>query len=430
MTRLKDKVTDVLSESRTLIIGTQILLGFQFRSVLEKGTDALTLSLRVVKVASLGLILLTIALLITPSAYHRIVEHGEETEHFQRFASRLMNMALLPFALVLGLEFYVAADQVLETRWARVAGLGVLIIALSFWYGFEFFIRWQRSGGIRRRRKMKASDGDKKDASLTGQEPHAGAGAQAEKALNMDAQNEVGTDAQGASVETISTTGPDATADVPNVPNAHAATDVATRTNTPEAPGTSPEIHAPPAPEETAAAATAQTSEAGGAGKEEPKKDEAAQEEERGTKVTDKINHLLTEARMILPGAQALLGFQLVSIFMEGFERLPVTSKAVHLASLGLIGLTTILLMMPAAYHRIVEQGEDTEHFHAIASRILIIALVPLALGICGEVYVVVYRLIESTLLSIVFAVIVLAIFYELWFGMTFDRRAQRRAAS
>jgi hypothetical protein len=97
-----------------------------------------------------------------------------------------------------------------------------------------------------------------------------------------------------------------------------------------------------------------------------------------GTSLTDKIRHVLTEARMVLPGAQALLGFQFATIFMEGFARLPASSQALHLLSLALVTLSTILLITPAAYHRLVEQGEETEHFHRFASRLVLAAMVPL----------------------------------------------------
>ena len=68
----------------------------------------------------------------------------------------------------------------------------------------------------------------------------------------------------------------------------------------------------------------------------------------------------------------------------DGFAKLPTSSQYVHFTSLGCIALSTILLLTPAAYHRIVEEGEDTEHFHRFASRIVLAATVPLALGIAG----------------------------------------------
>jgi len=41
MTRLKDKIKLTLDESRMLVLGAQILLGFQFRSVFEAAFDRL-----------------------------------------------------------------------------------------------------------------------------------------------------------------------------------------------------------------------------------------------------------------------------------------------------------------------------------------------------------------------------------------------------
>ena len=46
------------------------------------------------------------------------------------------------------------------------------------------------------------------------------------------------------------------------------------------------------------------------------------------------ITQMLTEARVVLPGVQALLGFQLVSVLTQAFEKLPASSKLLHAASL------------------------------------------------------------------------------------------------
>jgi hypothetical protein len=146
-------------------------------------------------------------------------------------------------------------------------------------------------------------------------------------------------------------------------------------------------------------------------------------------KLTDKIKHVLTECRVVLPGSQALLGFQFISVLTESFDRLPSLSKYIHLASLGLNAVAIVLLITPAAYHRLVEEGEETEHFHRFASKILVAALVPLALALSGDVYVVVQKVSDSQLVSVVSALVVLAVFWELWFGLTLYRRTQRQYA-
>jgi len=71
----------------------------------------------------------------------------------------------------------------------------------------------------------------------------------------------------------------------------------------------------------------------------------------------EKIDQMLTEARVILPGAQALLGFQLAIVLTEAFAKLPPEIKLTHGAALVLVAVSIILLMTPAAYHRIVYGG-------------------------------------------------------------------------
>jgi hypothetical protein len=104
--------------------------------------------------------------------------------------------------------------------------------------------------------------------------------------------------------------------------------------------------------------------------------------------------------------------------------------KYVHVASLCLMSLSTILLIAPAAYHRIVEQGEATERFYRLASMLLILALVPLALGMCGDLFVVVMQVTKSLALSLTVSSAMLLMFYGLWFGYSFYKRAQSGSAA
>ena len=144
------------------------------------------------------------------------------------------------------------------------------------------------------------------------------------------------------------------------------------------------------------------------------------------TPLKDKIEHVLTECRVVLPGVQALLGFQLATTLMKSFEQLPDSSKQVHLISLGCIALSMVLLMTPAAYHRIVEEGEETERFHRFASGMLLAALVPLALGVSGALFVVTRKMFESVSLAGALAAGSTLVFALIWFGVTLYVRTLR----
>jgi hypothetical protein len=157
---------------------------------------------------------------------------------------------------------------------------------------------------------------------------------------------------------------------------------------------------------------------------------EAEDQRDQKRKLSEQIKDVLIECRMALPGAQAMLGFQFIIIFTDSFEKLPRSLQWIHFASLLATLITTILLIAPAAYHRIAESGEETEHFRVIASRLLLLALVFLAPGMAGDVAVVIGKLSGSVALGIKLAAAQLILLYLLWFGYSVWSRKSRREAS
>lgn len=133
------------------------------------------------------------------------------------------------------------------------------------------------------------------------------------------------------------------------------------------------------------------------------------------TPTAAKIDYVLTEARVVLPGAQAILGFQFVIVLTSGFMELPSYLKWVHGAAIGLITTATILLMTPAAYHRIVHDGGDVPGFYKVASRLLLGATVFLALGLSADIYVVVSKITGDSILPMTLAVASTVVLLGLW---------------
>lgn len=139
--------------------------------------------------------------------------------------------------------------------------------------------------------------------------------------------------------------------------------------------------------------------------------------------LSDRIKKVLLECRMALPGAQAFLGFQFAIVFAHGFEQLPRPWQIIHFVSLLAITVATVLLITPAAYHRIHEAGEDTENFHNVASRLLLTALVFLGPGMAGDLFVVIAKVTQSPGMAGASAGLLLLAFYGLWFGVSVWRR-------
>ena len=135
------------------------------------------------------------------------------------------------------------------------------------------------------------------------------------------------------------------------------------------------------------------------------------------TALTDRIDQMLTEARVALPGAQALLGFQLLAVLSQSFDSLPSESKLLHAGALGCVALTVILLVAPAAFHRIAFNGADSERFQRIGSRLVTVALFPLAFGLAGDIYVAIAKLTDSPRIGVLSALTILVMLLGLWYG-------------
>jgi hypothetical protein len=128
------------------------------------------------------------------------------------------------------------------------------------------------------------------------------------------------------------------------------------------------------------------------------------------------VDHVLEELRTVLPGAQALFGFQLIAVFSERFESMTEAQQDIHLAALFAVALAIGLIMTPAMYHRQAEPETVSETFIRIASGCLTAAAVPLLVGIALEFYLVA-TLIESRFhWNVVLTTVLLATFVGLWF--------------
>jgi hypothetical protein len=306
--KIARKLKIALDETRMLVLGAQILLGFQFRGVFQDLYSQLPSSSRYLNGLALLLMVLTLALLILPGTYHRIVESGNASGRLYALTDKVAAIALIPFTASLGIDIAITGERIFGTAGSIAAGIAMGLLALLFWYGI---------GAWRKR--------------STGQ---------AERAM---------TSRQEDTVEQLA-------------------------------------LH-------------------------------------------DKIDQMLIEARVILPGSQALLGFQLAIVLTQAFERLPSTLKLVHGLALLFVALSIVLLIAPAAYHRIVYKGEDSEEFHRIGSRFVTSSTIPLALGLGADVFVVGTKIVPSELASAIIAIAVLALLLGFWQGLPWLTRWRRGTA-
>lgn len=297
MTRLKDKIQNALDESRMLILGAEILIGFEFTATFQDGFRSMSALAKNLNVIALTLLLVTMVLLIWPAVFHQVAERGHDTARLHHFTTRVMDFALAFFAAGLGINSYIPGSEIVGGKTGVVLGLATTFTALMFWYG---------PGLLRRNPKNQPKGGQVK------------------------------------------------------------------LQNSPE------------------------------------------------TSLHDKIRQVLTEARVIIPGNQALLGFQFAVILQQGFQSLPQTLKLIHLVSLLLIALSTIFLLTPAAYHRIVENGEETPRFYRVAHVMVLLSLPALAGGMSGDFLLVIYKMTNLWGVSLAAGLGLFCVVGLIWFGYTY----------
>jgi len=140
------KVKTALDETRLLILGAQILLGFHLNGAFQSGFANLGSISRAFYAGAFFGMAAAVGLLITPSMEHLIVERGRSTARILNLTTCFAGLALLPMGLSLGTDLSI----VLTYRFG--AGVGVTVgfvasaLALVLWYGAAFILRRSDKG--------------------------------------------------------------------------------------------------------------------------------------------------------------------------------------------------------------------------------------------------------------------------------------------
>ena len=288
---IEDKLKTALDESRLLILGAQILFGFQFDAVFQELFSDIPVTSRYVHCAGLVLLLVSVGLMIAPALFHQITFAGQARPGAIRIASVFAGASLLPLTLGFGAATFVTFEQLFNRGVGIAAGISFTAIGLGLLYGFGLACRHER------------------------------------------------------------------------------------------------------------------------------KKSMAQEQTDTGTSLKAGIEQMLTEARVIIPGAQALLGFQLIAVLTRAFNELPPVFKYIHCVGLSAVAVSALLLMTPAALHRIGFHGEDNQKFFEIGSRLIVAGTIPLAVGIASGVAVVFFKAIDSESIAMASGLVSLALLLGLWLG-------------
>jgi hypothetical protein len=300
---LDRKVKMALDEGRLLILGVQVMLGFQFESFFQDRFDELGALSKAACLTSAVLLVLAVGLLILPSMRHRLVDRGNAGLQLLRLANRCSTIGLMPMAAALGIAVFIVLGRHFGEVTGVICGVVLSATAVTMWFGLGLVIG---------------------------------------------------------------------------------------------------------------------------------RREEVSGMERHDTSLSTKVEQVLTEARLIIPGGQAMVGFQFIAMLTKDFDALPTMVKIVHAAGLAFVAINVVLLMTPAALHRLSFGGEDSAQFLRLASGFVIAAPAFLAAGIAAELFVVFYKVAESTALSLGAALVTLLALGILWYALPLKWRvpAERSAES
>jgi hypothetical protein len=143
--------------------------------------------------------------------------------------------------------------------------------------------------------------------------------------------------------------------------------------------------------------------------------------------LSESVTHVVEEARMLIPGVTAFLGFQLVAVFNNSFsQKLAHDEQMLHVLAMFVTLLALLLLLTPAAYHRQAESGWVSQGFVNLSSRLITAATPLFALGMTLDFYLLVRAVSENTTLALAAAVVILVVTAVLWYGVPHIRPLAR----
>ncbi|SHH73616.1 DUF6328 family protein [Massilia sp. CF038] len=141
----------------------------------------------------------------------------------------------------------------------------------------------------------------------------------------------------------------------------------------------------------------------------------------------EEMRNIIEEARVILPGVQALFGFQTIAVFNDRFADLPSFATLCHLIGLGMVIVAVALVMTPAVYYRVVGPKYVSHRMVKRSSWMIRSALAPLALGLALDMFTVIYVATDRVSASIAGALLTFAFLSFLWFVFPWTERRQQR---
>jgi hypothetical protein len=136
---LEEETRTVIGEARMVLPGIQAFFGFHLIAVFNNRFQDLTHTEQVLHLIALLLLAVSIALIMTPAAYHRIAERGMVSRRFVELASRFLECAMLPLMLSITVDLFLLTRFILDSSTlSAVVGIVTILMFFGLWYLFPW----------------------------------------------------------------------------------------------------------------------------------------------------------------------------------------------------------------------------------------------------------------------------------------------------
>lgn len=127
------------------------------------------------------------------------------------------------------------------------------------------------------------------------------------------------------------------------------------------------------------------------------------------------LSDLLQELRILLQGSQVLTAFLIILPFNQLFDKLNDFEKYIYLATFLCAVTCLVLFTAPATNHRLVRPLIQRVDFKHLATRLMIIGLIPLSLALIFVVQLVVSQVVSFEASLVVAGIFALGLLLIWW---------------
>lgn len=146
-------------------------------------------------------------------------------------------------------------------------------------------------------------------------------------------------------------------------------------------------------------------------------------DEDNDREVDGDFSDMLSEMRILLPGAQMLSAFLVILPFNSGFAQIVHMEKLLFLATFFFALTSLVLLSAPAIQHRVMRPLKDRVRFKRIATRQIVAGAFALAIALVLGTDLVISEVFGATVGLIVASLMALLILIIWWLMPVYLKR-------